>query len=195
MVCTGNICRSPMAEALLRTRLGSLDVHVRSAGTRALIGQPMPKRAQRVAVAHGASKADAAAHRAQWLLDPVLEDVDLVIGMSRRHLIASVELAPQMLRQTFTAREFDRLTAGLTDAEIIAAADAGGDAPRGRIVAALELVAARRGVVPAPPPEEYDIVDPYKRSRRVYRASAAQLVPAIDAVARVLRTALRSTAR
>lgn len=194
MVCTGNICRSPMAEALLRARLGTLEVRVHSAGTRALIGRPMPRRAQRVATANGASRADVARHRAQWLLDPVIDDADLVIGMSRRHLVASVELAPHLLRQTFTAREFDRLAATLTDEQIVAAADAGGDDLRRRLVAAVQLVARRRCAVPQPPPEEYDIVDPYKRTRRVYNASAAQLVPAVDAVARVLRVALRSAA-
>ena len=40
-VCTGNVCRSPLAEALLRERLAPLDIRVRSAGTRALIGSAM----------------------------------------------------------------------------------------------------------------------------------------------------------
>ncbi len=190
MVCTGNICRSPMAETMLRARLGSLDVRVHSAGTRALIGHPMPRPAQKAASVRGASKSDAAAHRARWLLGPMLEDADLVIGMSRRHLIASVEIAPQLRRQTFTAREFGRLSAGLTDERIRHAASAGGNDPRARLRAALMLVASQRGVIVAPPPEEYDVITPYKRTRRAYNAVAAQMAPAMDAVAHVLRAAL-----
>ena len=48
-VCTGNICRSPLAEGLLRMVLGGLDVTVQSAGTAALVGEPMTEQNQRIA--------------------------------------------------------------------------------------------------------------------------------------------------
>jgi protein-tyrosine phosphatase len=41
VVCTGNVCRSPAAELLLRDRLGAADVDVASAGVHALVGQPV----------------------------------------------------------------------------------------------------------------------------------------------------------
>src|SRR5690606_12746543 len=44
-VCTGNICRSPLAEAVLASRLADLDLRVHSAGTQALVGHGMPPEA------------------------------------------------------------------------------------------------------------------------------------------------------
>ncbi|GMA87571.1 hypothetical protein GCM10025868_28210 [Angustibacter aerolatus] len=41
VVCTGNVCRSPLVERLLRQRLGTDAVDVSSAGTQALVGEPM----------------------------------------------------------------------------------------------------------------------------------------------------------
>lgn len=53
VVCTGNICRSPLAEALLRTRFAGSGLRVHSAGTHALPGVPMTDPAQQVARARG----------------------------------------------------------------------------------------------------------------------------------------------
>src|SRR5690606_29823515 len=92
MVCTGNICRSPMAEALLRARLGTDRVRVHSAGTRPVIDGEMPAEAQRLTIAHGGSPADARAHRGRWLVEPIVEDADLILAMAREHRTAAVEL-------------------------------------------------------------------------------------------------------
>ena len=51
VVCFGNLCRSPMAEALLRVRLPDNDWHVISAGTHAMSGSP-PTHGSRQAVLH-----------------------------------------------------------------------------------------------------------------------------------------------
>ena len=42
-----------------------------------------------------------------------------------------------------------------------------------------------------PTPEDDDVIDPYGRSWQTYERSAAQLVPALDEVVRVLRVATR----
>ncbi|MGM1017362.1 MAG: low molecular weight phosphatase family protein [Actinomycetota bacterium] len=189
-VCTGNICRSPMAESLLRARLADLDVRVHSAGTHALVGEKMPTFARELSRAHGAAQDDIEAHRARWLVEPVAEDADLILAMSREHRTAAVEFVPRLVRQTFTVREFARLAAGLSPAQIRAAADAAGTTARARMSAAVTLVADQRGVVAPGLPEDDDVIDPYRRDRRVYEASAAQLVPAVDEVTRVLQAAL-----
>lgn len=59
-VCTGNICRSPMAEVLLRSGLAGLPIRVHSAGTHALVDHEMTAPAQEIAAERGAD-ADAAA--------------------------------------------------------------------------------------------------------------------------------------
>lgn len=189
-VCTGNICRSPMAELLLRARLRDLDVRVHSAGTRAPVGAEMTSPAQELAVAHGAAAEDAAAHRARWLVESVADDADLILAMSREHRTAAVELSPRQLRHTLTVREFARLASSLDDDEIRSAADAAGSAPRARLAAVVTLVSAQRGLAAPAAAHDDDVTDPYGREREVYEESAAQLVPAVDAVAHVVRVAL-----
>lgn len=187
-VCTGNICRSPMAEALLRARLGSDRFVVHSAGTRALVDKPMTAEAQDLAIRFGASDADVEHHRARWLREPIAEDADLVLAMSREHRTAAVEIAPRLLRRSFTVREFARLSSGLTDAQVKGSADAAGSGPRARLAAVTALVTQQRGATPPVRSEDDDVIDPYRRSRETYERSAAQLVPAVEEVARVLRT-------
>lgn len=189
MVCTGNICRSPMAEVLLRAQLDGA-ARIRSAGTRAMIDKPMTADAQELAVEFGASEEEVAAHRARWLLEPVAEDADLILTMSREHRTSAVELAPRLLRQTFTIREFARLSDRLTADQIKSTADAAGDSPRARLAAVTALVALQRGATAPASQADDEVIDPYRRSRETYEKSAAQLVPAIDEVARVLRAAL-----
>lgn len=187
-VCTGNICRSPLAEVLLRERLAPLDVRVSSAGTRALVGSGMTPEAQRLAADNGAS--DAASHRARLLTDGLLETPDLILAMAREHRGAVVDLAPRRLRATFTVREFARLARHANDVSI-ARAVAGAADPRDALRLAMAHVAAMRSE--AEPPADAsddDVVDPYRRSWKTYELSASQLVPAVDEVVRVLRIAL-----
>ena len=85
-VCTGNICRSPMAAAIARDLLaqaGRTDVEVSSAGTFALDGHAPTSDAAATAEAHGLSLAG---HRAQQLTRELAADADLVIGMEDEHV-------------------------------------------------------------------------------------------------------------
>ncbi|MFK4759332.1 low molecular weight phosphatase family protein [Microbacterium sp. ZW T5_45] len=191
MVCTGNICRSPMAEVLLRARLPGVGARVHSAGTRALIDHEMDRTMQEVALRHGGASEEAAAHRARQLRESLADDADLVLAMSREHRTAAVELSPRHLRRTFTVREFARLSSSIDDDAISRTADAVGSAPRARLAAVIALVSGRRGHTTPGVAADDDVVDPYRRAHEVYEESAAQLVPAVDEVARVLRSALR----
>lgn len=186
-VCTGNICRSPLAEQLLRQRLADLPGTVRSAGTYGLDDVAMPAEAQKLAIQYGVAPDVAAAHRARPLTAAVLGSPDLILAMAREHRRSIVEIAPARLRSAFTLREFARLAADATDADILAAAGAHAD-PSARLRAGVAAVAARRGMT-APPasPDDDDIVDPYRRSWATYERAGEQLVPAIDQVERVVR--------
>lgn len=82
VVCTGNICRSPMAEALLRARLGARVEQVASAGTGALVGYPADPMAIDVAGEYGL---DLTAHRAQQATLPLLSSMDLVLTLDQTH--------------------------------------------------------------------------------------------------------------
>jgi protein-tyrosine phosphatase len=85
IVCVGNICRSPMGEAVLRARLPGLQVS--SAGIAALTGRP----ADPLAVAAMADRGiDLSGHRARQLTVKMVEESDLVLVMERPH-VADVE--------------------------------------------------------------------------------------------------------
>ncbi|MEP6573106.1 MAG: low molecular weight protein arginine phosphatase [Gemmatimonadota bacterium] len=84
-VCTGNTCRSPMAEAFLReslTALGADGVTVGSGGTGAWDGAPVSEGAYLVALENGL---DLSAHRATLLTRDLVEAADLILTMSRHH--------------------------------------------------------------------------------------------------------------
>ncbi|WP_309064567.1 arsenate reductase/protein-tyrosine-phosphatase family protein [Microbacterium sp.] len=188
-VCTGNICRSPMAEALLRARLRDLGVRVHSAGTHALVGHAMTEQALALATRFGAAETDARGHAARLLTEAILTESDLVLAMTREHRSYIVQLAPSLLRRAFTVREFARLAATLSDAQIRSAADATGSAAGDRLRALAALVGGQRGLVLAQADED-DVIDPYRRSQETYELSASQLGPAIDQVERAVRAAL-----
>jgi protein-tyrosine-phosphatase len=92
IVCTGNTCRSPMAEALLRRSLdeaGRPDVDVRSAGTGAWDGAPASEGAYLVGLEQGI---DLSGHRAELLTRAMVDQADLILAMSRTHLARVREL-------------------------------------------------------------------------------------------------------
>ncbi len=189
-VCTGNICRSPLAEVLLRQRLEPLGVRVHSAGTHALEGHGMPEEALELVTQGGADSAIALAHRARYLVEPYVADADLVLTMAREHRSAVVKMMPAALRRTFTLREFARLASTLSTEEARDAAQTDEGSRRDRFAAVLRAVGDQRGITPAPP-EDDDVVDPYRRSRETYALSGAQLTPALSEVERIVRTAIR----
>ena len=194
-VCTGNICRSPLVEMLLRKVLHGLPVVVHSAGTQALVGRPMTEQNCIIAEELGVQQVDD--HRARLLKTDYLREADLVLVLTREHRAAVVEMLPRASRRVFTLREFSRITEAADVAELgpVAEAalgvDATGDAERvERLRAAVELVAQMRGSVP--PPEELaddDVADPYRQSDEVYARSARQIITAVNPAGRFLRGA------
>jgi len=85
-VCTGNMCRSPMAEGALKAKLsGRLggQVEVSSAGTAAIDGTGASENAVKAAAERGI---DISSHRARALTRRMVEDADLVLVMEKSHL-------------------------------------------------------------------------------------------------------------
>jgi len=85
LVCTGNICRSPLAAALLQralTERGIEGMDVSSAGTGAWDGAPVSEGAYLVGLERGL---DLSAHRARLLTRELIEEADLVLTMARHH--------------------------------------------------------------------------------------------------------------
>ncbi|HEX7053730.1 MAG TPA: low molecular weight protein-tyrosine-phosphatase [Burkholderiales bacterium] len=93
-VCTGNICRSPTAEGVLRhlARSEGLEIHVESRGTHDYhVGQPPDRRAQRHARRRGY---DLSAQRARQLAKDDFASFDLIVAMDRGHLRLLERLCP-----------------------------------------------------------------------------------------------------
>ena len=85
-VCTGNICRSPMAEGLLRHRLeaaGVFSVNVTSMGVRGLDQSPATLEARQVCEENGF---DISAHRSRSIVAEEIQDADLVLCMEPVHV-------------------------------------------------------------------------------------------------------------
>ena len=83
-VCTGNICRSPLAASLLERALKDrgLEVEVTSAGTGAWDGAPASEGAYLVGLERGL---DLSGHRARLLSRELVEAADLILTMARHH--------------------------------------------------------------------------------------------------------------
>lgn len=90
-VCSGNICRSPFAEALARDMDGRAGVEYASAGTIALSGNPAAATGIAVATDLGV---DMTSHRATHLTAEVLADSDLVYAMEDEHVATVLALDP-----------------------------------------------------------------------------------------------------
>jgi protein-tyrosine-phosphatase len=95
-VCTGNICRSPMAEAFLKRILAreglATDYAVRSAGVWAANGRPASPYAIQVMARRGI---DISSHRAHSLTQADVEEADLILAMASEHVEVIETLLPQ----------------------------------------------------------------------------------------------------
>ncbi|HSE54745.1 MAG TPA: hypothetical protein VLB03_03390, partial [Nocardioidaceae bacterium] len=162
VVCIGNVCRSPLAERLLRERLreqlGELSeaVVVESAGTRALAGRPMDAMAAQELGRLGLTNED---FRARQLTERMANDAGLVLTATKELRSRVLEDAPGALRRAFTITEFAALADGVS-----------ADSPRELVADA----AQRRSLAQV---EDYDIPDPIGAGPDVHR-KAADLVDA-----------------
>lgn len=186
-VCTGNVCRSPMAQAMLTHRLRERRddaaelFAVASAGTGALIGSPMEQSALDQLERLGIVPADFAARD---INEQILDQADLILTATKQHRSLVVSTLPHVVRRTFTIKEFARLAGSLSLDDVDAAAH--GDDPPDRVRAVIERVARQRGLLPPVPQHEDDIADPYQQPAKRFAQTAADLTPAIDVLTELL---------
>src|SRR5690348_11873036 len=117
-VCTGNVCRSALAERLASAYLdealgaGAPQVRVISAGTGAVVGSAMHEDSALVLRGFGGERGDS---RAQQLDERIAAQADLTLTMTREHRRAVLEIAPRALARTFTLREAAELLQLIAD--------------------------------------------------------------------------------
>ena len=197
-VCTGNICRSPVAERLLQAGLDQVlpgGFEVRSAGTRAMVGYPIqPLSADVVNMYGGTDKGFAA----RQLTPKILRDTDIVLTMTSKHRGEVLQLDASLLKRTFTIREFARMLEALEERDAAAsgtseaagtAGEPGTAAPdAGTLWRGLPArLASVRHLALASDSADNEVVDPYKRSPEVYRQMEDELAPAILTILRYAR--------
>jgi len=105
-VCTGNICRSPIAEGLFRRLLGNRkDIEVASAGVHAVRGQPPSLYAVQVCEEEGV---DISGLRSQPLTAALVDRATHIFAMTGAHLETIEMLFPQGAEKSFLLREFEQ---------------------------------------------------------------------------------------
>ncbi|OIV36844.1 protein-tyrosine-phosphatase [Mangrovactinospora gilvigrisea] len=187
-VCTGNICRGPMAERLTRhelaRRLGpgyaaECGVEVESAGTWGHEGAGMEANAASVLEDYGAP---ADGFTGRELVEEHVAEADLVLAATRDHRSQVISMGYSAGLRTFTIKEFTRLV-GAIDPLTLPPAGAGVGV---RATALVRAAAALRGWLLAATPEADEIDDPYGAPLTVFRHVGDEIFRSLDPVLTVL---------
>jgi protein-tyrosine phosphatase len=178
-VCEGNVCRSPLAAALLVRALaeGGVPLDVASAGTRALVGAPADEHTRAVA---RRENVDLEGHRARQLDRQTAEAATLLLAASRRVRSEAVAIHPPAVQYAFTIRQLERILVG-TGFDPSGAPD-----PEQRIREVRAHTIRHRGLQALRDPAQDDVVDPYGGSLEVHAEAMRQIGPGVSALARAL---------
>jgi protein-tyrosine phosphatase len=167
VVCTGNVCRSPIAEALLRAafvdRMGSASPEVASAGTMGWTGSGADPHSIRAAAEHGI---DISRHRARALDRADVASSSLILAMANEHVDTITSAVPSARSKTFTLKELVRLLEAIPRTEVDPS-----DPIVARVEAADELRRAGFGAYP----HDEGIADPLGLSLEAFRLVADEI--------------------
>jgi protein-tyrosine phosphatase len=180
VVCTGNWHRSPIVEHLFRGALathGVTDINIRSAGTIARPGVPMPAETLRVLGDRGV---DASSFRTTYLDEAALDGVDVLIGAERAHRAAGVTLRPALLNRAFTLFELTRICGDISPSEL--------DAPPGaqRLMELVRIAAGRRTHTLPDIAADDDLPDPIGQPMEAFVQCADVVQRSVDVIVGML---------
>jgi protein-tyrosine phosphatase len=176
-VCTGNICRSPMAEGFLRGMLASRgveSVRVASCGVNGLELSPAMPEGVQAMIENGV---DISGHRARRLTAPMIREADLVLTMATEHRDAIAAQIGGAASRTFTLKEFARLLDQLPDRPAPT-----GDGDDRLLADAVSAAAGLRASGTVPPSRDEDVADPLGLGVEAYRATAWEIGQLCDRV-------------
>ena len=170
VVCTANICRSPMAEVLLRhaAHQRGIDATVASAGVRARGGLCASEGSAAAMSALGHRLDD---HRSRAVDDAIVDAADLVVAMEARHVVDLVGGRADRFARTFTLRE------------LVERAHRAGERGERPLQDWLDEVGAGRHAAALVGAAGLDVDDPYGGAPDDYRRCAAELVGLVGRLA------------
>jgi protein-tyrosine phosphatase len=185
MVCTGNICRSPVAARMLTvglaTRLPSTEairVKVSSAGTSAVVGAPIDRLAEHTLTARGVPVAP---HKGRQLDEADLINSDLILAMTPSHARQCIRLNPECAPRVHTLRGAGLLllgqrAAGPSALDVVA---------RGRAV--VNHLASQKAAIPVS--ADLEVADPVGLPLEAFERTATVIVTALAPLVEILAPA------
>lgn len=168
MVCTGNLCRSPMAEAVFRAAVErrGCDISVSSVGTWAYDGNPATDEAVEVVAARGM---DLSSHRSRELAADSLARADVIVAMTSVHRREILDVDPAVAHKVVLMKELVEMALE-------------GDLPDSAERRLERLLGARR-------PEwrrALDLDDPIGKPVGAYERTVAQIEMGVEVLAEAL---------
>jgi protein-tyrosine phosphatase len=183
IVCTGNLCRSPMAQAAVRS---GLDAHlapadrdklrVASAGVRAPHGAPLERNTLRVLTERGIPLDGFTSRR---LNASMVESAGLVLTASRSQRLVIGQERPEAYGRTYTLREFADLLQEVDPAKLPTD-------PVQRAASVVGLAREIRGLRAPLPPDQIDIDDPIGQRLPAFRRCLDTVLAAVAPIVAVL---------
>lgn len=178
-ICTGNICRSPAAATLLGSAFPGV-VETSSAGIRAVEGSDIEPHIRELLASAGLFPP---VHRAHTATAPELDEADLILTMTVEQRGNVLELAPQLLRRTFTLKEFARVSADLVNDSTVTWAPRADE--ESRLYNLLQAASRFRGR--SSRQSDDDVDDPYRGTDEAYRKAFTEIRDAIGMISASLR--------
>ena len=192
IVCTGNICRSPLAEQLFRLEAAaaglSSKVIFESAGTRAEIGHSTNPESIKSAAARGIEPFNIVARQ---MTQEMINSSGLILTATTEHRGDVVRLVTGANRRTFTIKEFARILEFFdAENEHLEENDRVAMKSATTLVEKIALAAQYRGYAP-PAPLGDDITDPWGRPSEVFDQVTEELLGTSQKLIRAIEPVLK----
>lgn len=176
-VCTGNTCRSPMAEGLLRKLSAErgIELGVRSAGVSAITGTSMSRHAAAILREEGFEGSITSSQ----LTEEMVNWADLILTLTRSHKQHVLHYYPEAVDKTYTLKEYtgseESVRADLAELDsLYAQAELKRSLGQEPNAGDMERIIEIRQRIPS-----FDITDPYGGTREDYEMAAAEIRSAL----------------